>query len=337
MDLVSEIANNNKLLEAKFVSGNFLQSSIWKNFLDAQQKRNWQLFVREGKKIIATCLIYENKLPFGKSYLYSPKGPLFFEELSDNKRQEVMSLILSKARDITSQTTKHEEMFYILETDEPKNLIAELKKSDDIQPRDTWVLNITKDTKELLADMHAKHRYNIALAGRKKVKVEFSTKEGDIYKFLDLNRKTALKNKIQTHSDEHYKLLWKTLLKNNAGFLALANVEGEVIAANMMVNFGQAVTYLHGAADYNYRQYMAPHLLQWETIKKAKEEGYKIYDFWGIAPSDGSKPSWEGFSRFKKGFGGELIQSPGAHNFIYDNTWYKIYLWASKIKRIIIR
>ncbi len=337
MELVQETINKDELLKAKFVSGNFLQSSIWKDFLDAQRKRNWQLFIKEGKKIIGTCLIYENKLPMGKSYLYSPKGPLFFVELNDDKRQEAMFLILSKAREITVQTSKYQEIFYTLETNNVKNLIPELKKSHDVQPRDTWILNIEKDSKDLLADMHTKHRYNIALAGRKKVKVEFSTKEGDIYKFLELNKKTALKNKIQIHSDEHYKLLWKILLKSNSGTLCLASIDEQVIAANMMINFGEASTYLHGAADYKYRKYMAPHLLQWESIKKAKEGGYKIYDFWGVAPGDGSKPKWAGFSRFKKGFGGELIESPGAHNFIYNQTWYDIYLGLSKLKKIIRR
>lgn len=335
MELVNEIANNDNLLKARFVSGNFLQSSIWKNFLDAQKKRSWQLFLKDGKKILGTCLIYENKLPLGKSYLYSPKGPLFFEELSEEKRKEAIFLILSRAREITIQTSNYEEIFYKLETDQAKNLIPELKKSQDVQPRDTWILKLNKSTKQLLADMHTKHRYNIALAGRKKVKVDFSTKEGDIYKFLKLNKKTAIKNKIKPHSDEHYKLLWKVLLKNECGTLAIASIDGEVIAANITISFGEAVTYLHGATDYKYRQYMAPHLLQWESIKKAKEDGFNIYDFWGIAPSDGSKPRWEGFSRFKKGFGGELVESPGAHNFVYNDSWYNIYLFLSKLRRII--
>lgn len=335
MELVAEFANNDKLLKARFVSGNFLQSSIWKEFLDAQKKRSWQLFIKDGKKILGTCLIYENKLPFGKSYLYSPKGPLFFVDLDEQKRQEAIFLVLSKVRDITVQTSKYQEIFYKLETDHVKNLIPELKKSRDVQPRDTWVLDLKSEVKQLLSDMHAKHRYNIALAGRKKVKVDFSTKEGDIYKFLELNKKTAAKNRIKPHVDNYYKLLWKALLKNKCGYLVIASVEGEVIAVNMNISFGEAVTYLHGAADYNYRKYMAPHLLQWESIKKAKDDGFKFYDFWGVAPGDGSKPGWAGFTRFKKGFGGKLVESPGAHNFIYNESWYNIYLFLSKLKKLI--
>lgn len=335
MELVNEIANKDEILKKKFISGNFLQSSIWKDFLDAQQKRNWQLFINDKKKTIGTCLVYENKLPFGKSYLYSPKGPIFFEDLDDERRQEAIFLVLSKVRDITVQTSKYQEIFYKLETDRVQNLIPELKKSRDVQPRDTWILDLKKDLKQLLSEAHSKHRYNIALAGRKKVKVNFSVKEGDIYKFLELNKKTASRNDIKTHSDDYYKLLWKTLLKNNCGTLCIASAGDNVVAVNMIISFGKAVTYLHGAADYNYRKYMAPHLLQWETIKRAKTDGHEIYDFWGIAPSDGSKPKWEGFSRFKKGFGGELVESPGAHNFIYNESWYSIYLWLSKLKKII--
>jgi lipid II:glycine glycyltransferase (peptidoglycan interpeptide bridge formation enzyme) len=80
---------------------------------------------------------------------------------------------------------------------------------------------------------------------------------------------------------------------------------------------------------------MAPQLLQWESIKRAKEAGKEIYDFWGIAPEDGSKPKWEGFSRFKKSFGGRAIISSGAYDLIYDTSWYNVYNLAFKLRRLL--
>lgn len=70
---------------------------------------------------------------------------------------------------------------------------------------------------------------------------------------------------------------------------------------------------------------MAPSLLQWESIKQAKAAGFLVYDFWGIAPQDNSQARWEGITRFKKGFGGERLVSPGAYDYIYHPTWYQIY------------
>ncbi|MBT6691730.1 peptidoglycan bridge formation glycyltransferase FemA/FemB family protein [Candidatus Parcubacteria bacterium] len=334
MQLIAEKNNYDDFLKARFISGNFLQSSVWQDFLEQRELRNWQLAIVDKQITIATCLAYEMQLPLGKSYLYSPRGPIFSADLDDRQRQEALQLILSKLRDVTIDTKKRQEIFYKLEPSNQMYLLPEFIKSHDLQPRDTLILDLELELKNLLAEMHAKTRYNISLAKRKGVEISFSTKEEDIKHFLDLVGQTAKRNQINSHSAAHYRLLWKILLKHKVGQLCIAKVAEQVVAVNIVVKFGSAVTYLHGASDYNSRKYMAPHLLQWEIIKQAKEQGYKIYDFWGIAPEDGSKVGWAGFTRFKKGFGGRVIKSPGAHNFIYDKSWYGVYSLMRKLRRL---
>ena len=78
---------------------------------------------------------------------------------------------------------------------------------------------------------------------------------------------------------------------------------------------------------------MAPHLLQWRQIQKAKELGFKYYDFWGVAPDKASdNHPWTGITRFKKSFGGQGISYVGAYDLILDTVWYKIYKIALKVK-----
>ncbi|PLX25147.1 hypothetical protein C0580_03230 [Candidatus Parcubacteria bacterium] len=333
MELKLSDKNFDDFVGARFVSSNFLQSSVWQEFLRVQNKNFWQLVVSRQNEVVATCLLYENRLPYGKSYLFAPKGPIISDKINDNEKKEALSLILSKVRDVTIETKKYQEIFFKLEPEEKFFLVDELKKAPDIHPRDTLVLDIDQDEKEMLGQMHQKTRYNIALARRRGVEVVFSDKDEDIKYFLELVKKTAQRNEISIHDDKYYTLLWQTLRKKGAGTLALAKVKGKVVAANIIVRFGQATTYLHGASDYYMRKYMAPHLLQWESIKQAKSLGYKIYDFWGIAPEDGSKPKWEGISRFKKGFGGRVIKSAGTYEMVYDKNWYAIYKIVKKIFR----
>ena len=335
MELITSQNNFDDFLKTRFVSGAFLQSSFWQDFLKIQNKNIWQLAVLDNNQVIASCLLYEKKLPFSKSYLYAPKGPMFRSDLTDKQKQSVLSLILSKAREVTIKTKQHQEIFFKLEANSKTKILPELIKSPDIQPRDTWVLDLDKDHKTLLGDMHAKTRYNISLAKRKGVKIKFSQKQEDIKYFLELISKTAKKNQITAHSDSYYKLLWQAILKNKTGQLCLAKIDNKIIVANIVIYFGQASVYVHGASDYNYRSYMAPHLLQWETIKQAMERGYKIYDWWGVAPDDNSKPAWAGFSRFKKSFGGRGIQAIGTQDFVFDKTGYKLYKIASKLRKII--
>lgn len=321
--------NYDHLLSQKFISGSFLQSSIWIEFLKKQNKNFWPLVVEEENEILALCLFYETRLLLDLSYLTAPKGPIFLKNINSEDKKELSKLILSKARDICIATKKKEEIFCRLEPNE-EIVIPRLKKSKDIHPRDTWILSLDKEEKDLLADMHPKTRYNIIVAKKNGVQIRFSQEKEDIKYFLSLIKLTAGRNQISVHSDSYYKLLWETLLANRAGTLAIAEHNGVAVAANLLVNFGQSRTYLHGGSDHNYRKLMAPSLLQWESIKQAKAAGFLIYDFWGIAPKDNSQPRWEGITRFKKGFGGQRVVSPGAYDYIYHPTWYQVYHLARK-------
>jgi lipid II:glycine glycyltransferase (peptidoglycan interpeptide bridge formation enzyme) len=65
---------------------------------------------------------------------------------------------------------------------------------------------------------------------------------------------------------------------------------------------------------------MAPHLLHWEIIRQAKQLGYHFYDFWGI-----DEKKWPGLTRFKKGFGGKIIEYPGTFDLVFNKFWYQLY------------
>tara|TARA_B100001964_G_scaffold243661_1_gene322309 strand:+ start:959 stop:1966 length:1008 start_codon:yes stop_codon:yes gene_type:complete len=331
---ITEKYNVDNFLKTRFISGAFLQSSVWQEFLKKQNKKYWQISVKDENNIIASCLIYENKLPFGKSYLYSPKGPIISSDISNYKKEKAFHLLLSKIRDLTVDTKKEEEIFLSLEVINI-DLTKEFIKTNNIQPADTLIIDLTKDIENILKKMHQKTRYNIGLANRKGVKIEVSKKEKDIEIFLKLIKKTAKKNNIKIHPDKYYRLLWKTLLEKKSGELYLAKINNIIIAANIIIKFGQSVTYLHGGFDYNYRTYMAPYLLQWEIIKKIKKEGFLFYDFWGIASKNNKNNKWSGFTRFKKGFGGQEKSSLGTYNFIYNKQIYFLYSIFKKIKNMI--
>jgi peptidoglycan pentaglycine glycine transferase (the first glycine) len=335
MEVVVSDQNYNDFLSTRFVSGNFLQAGFWQAFLKAQGKRFWQLALIENQEIMGVCLVYENCLPLGRSYFYAPKGPIFSAQSTAQQKKEGTALILSKLRDLTMATRRYQEIFCRLEPANEEDILPEFIKTTDIHPRETLVLNLQTDLQDILEKMHPKTRYNIALARKKGVAIRFSDKPEDIKYFLSLIKKTAKRNQIAVHNDRYHQLLLETIFAQGVGQLCLAEAEGKIVAVNIIIRFGEAVTYLHGASEYEARMYMAPQLLQWETIKQSRELGYKFYDFWGIAPADGSKPNWAGVTRFKKGFGGQTLKSPGTYDFVYDQTWYKFYGLARKIRALV--
>ena len=55
--------------------------------------------------------------------------------------------------------------------------------------------------------------------------------------------------------------------------LYVAEYEGKIISANLVLFFGKTATYMHGASDNIHRDAMAPYLLQWQAILDARKSG----------------------------------------------------------------
>lgn len=326
MDVSLNLHDNEHFLE-QFPLGSFLQSRFWAHFLDLQGKKNWQLNVYSDQRVVAHCLLYSTNLFFGKSYLYAPKGPLISPELDGEARKEALELILSQIRDITIATRRREEIFCRLEPNLPPPTLQEIphKVSSPVQPAATSYLSLERVPDELLASFKEKTRYNIRLAQRKGLEICWSQSENDLKHFFSVINKTSGRQKIKTHDRRHYQLLLRAGQRYKCVWLQWTSFENKPIAANLYVTTPSTMTYLHGGFDYHYRDVMAPYLLQWQAILKAKEWGLQYYDFWGVEPKDGSKPSWAGFSRFKRGFCGREVSSPGAFDFIYNPFWHNLY------------
>jgi len=283
-------------------SGSFLQSWQWGDFQEALGRKIWRIEIHGLKG-----LVIRHDLPFGKNYLYCPRGPI--GEITNYTFQA----FLEKVKKIAE-----EEKSIFLKIEPQNNFqfsIFNFQKSQkQIQPQKTLILDITKSEEELLKQMHQKTRYNIGLAQKKGVVVEISNSESQA--FFGLLKQTAKQDKFHLHPKEYYqKMLEFDIIK-----LFLAKYQDKIIVANLVCFFGDTAVYLHGASDYNYRHLMAPYLLQWQAIYQARKQGLRYYDFWGI-----DEKRWPGVTRFKKGFGGQETVYPGVFDLIFRPWWYQAY------------
>ena len=284
--------------------GGFLQSWEWGTFQEKAGHRVVRL-----RSDGATGQFIEHRLPLGRSYWYAPRGPL------------------GSAAAFTSAKAFSGATFLRVE---PGDAPADSIRVASVQPSQTLVLDLTKDEEELLAGMHEKTRYNIRLAERKGVKVyEASPKDFDV--FWSVMQETATRDAFRQHGKEHYRLMLEAF---PFAKLMFAEHDGRVLAANLMVHFGDTATYLHGASSNARREVMAPHLLHWECIRRAKAAGIARYDFWGVAPADaGPDHSWAGITRFKRGFGGTYVEYPGTFDIPLDGFWYGVYRALRRLRR----
>src|SRR5207253_9747167 len=76
-----------------------------------------------------------------------------------------------------------------------------------------------------------------------------------------------------------------------------------------------------------------PRLL-WQMIGYAKARGAATFDFWGVIPDDNPSHPWAGFSRFKKAFGGRLLERAGTWELPVRMARYRAYAARSEERRV---
>jgi len=287
-------------------SGGFLGSWEWGEFQKSVGRPIYRFQLDNG-----FAQVIEHNLPMGKKYWYLPRGSSFGDQLLDQARKNKVIFI------------RHES-------------ISKGVKTIHVSPSTTLILNLEKIEDVLLGEMHEKTRYNVRLASRKGVSC---AKSEEFEYFWKLMEETAKRDGFKIHP----KLYYEKMLEISFVELWVAKHEGKILAAGIWSFFGDTFTYLHGASSSENRNLMAPYLLHWEVIKNAKSRGFKFYDFWGVCSSkntpsldgrgQGEGDSWSGITRFKKGFGGEVVEYPGTHDLPISKFWYSVYKLARKIRR----
>ncbi len=314
--------------------GVFLQSWEWGEFQEKIGAKVWRLGIEDNNELVAAATIIKKKLPFGRSYFYSPQGPISHNTYHVTHNIEFLFSEIERI-------AKGEGVIFF--RFEPPAIIHNslfvIQKTIDVQPNKTLILDLSKSEEELLKAMHEKTRYNIRLAEKKGVKVI----EAGVNKFKDfwnLLDQTSGRDKFRPHGRDYYQAMLgvagdinppSPLKKGGEGGvikLFFAQYQGKLIATGIFSFFSDTVTYLHGGSADEHRNVMAPYLLQWQVIKLAKSLEYKYYDFYGI-----DENKWPGVTRFKRGFGGTEVKYPGTFDLVFGKRWYNIYKLVRGVKR----
>jgi peptidoglycan pentaglycine glycine transferase (the first glycine) len=332
---IFEAQLNDKQQWNDFVSsqtmGGFTQSWEWGDFNAKIKDKIFRFIVKNDNDWLATMFLFKSKVKLGQNTLYAPRGPVMRDGLTNEQEGEAMTLILEKINEL-AKTEKSLNFSFELLTEEKswteifKKLNLKKAKSN-IQPKYTLILNIEKSSEDLLKDMHQKTRYNIRLAEKKNVKVFVDNSR--VNEFYNLLQKTESRKQVKFFSKKYF----EEILKLPFAKLYLAQVNGKIVSANIMIFWNKTATYLFGGTDNAFRAVMAPHLAQWQAILDAQKVGCQAYDFWGAAVAGSTEEKkWGGVTRFKQGFAPEqaITEYLGTYEKAYKPLVLGIYRFLQR-------
>lgn len=344
--VASEHARWNAFVASSSVRS-FLQTWEWGQVQQTFGVRYWRVVIENGTKILAVALVIERRLQLGYSWLYIPRGPIFLETISDTEKTHAWDALEEKLKNLAEECGA----FFVridpaLSAEAPpaggaKAGLAPFphgwrKSSREVQPRNSLLLDLTLSQDELFSRLHPKTRYNIRTAQRKNVQVRFSRNPEDVDKFYHASKSVTRRTGFAYHPDAYYHAIMEVLGKAGMAELAIAQVDEQGVAAHLMIYADGIATYSHGASMYEQRAYMAPALLYWETILRAKEKHMQQYDFFGVAPEDADdQHPWAGVTRIKMGFGGSRISYCGAYDFVLNEGLYTGFMMMRGVARTI--
>jgi lipid II:glycine glycyltransferase (peptidoglycan interpeptide bridge formation enzyme) len=279
----------------------------------------------------AAAVLTRRLAPLPMGVMYVPKGPVLdytnatilnyvLDELETMARRE-RALLVKIDPDVVPHTDAGSG---VLETLQRRGWHP---SEEEIQFRNTLLLDLGPSLDDLMMGMKSKWRYNVRLARRKGVTVRHGSCD-DLPLLYDMYDKTADRAEFVIRPKTYYDDAWGSFIEAGLAQPLIAELEEEPVAMVIVYCFAQRAYYMYGASRSVHRDKMPNNLLQWIAIKWAKEHGCTVYDMWGAPDElDESDPMW-GVYRFKQGFGGTFVEHIGAWDYAPWRPAYWLYTVA---------
>jgi peptidoglycan pentaglycine glycine transferase (the first glycine) len=309
---------------AQHPTGHLLQCWDWGELKALSGWSPLRLALWQGDSIVAAAQVLRRgapHLPLSLGHLaYVPKGPMV-----DWGQQEMCDQFLLL---LNRHLRKHGALALLMEPGQETgaSLAEQIAKRlkpfhaspvHPVQPLRTIVLDLAPDEQVLLAQMKEKWRYNVRLALRKGVTIRVASSADDVCAWYAIYQTTGKRDQFGIHTLDYYLRVWELLVMTGKMRLFLAEANGVLLAGIFVSLFAGQASYFYGASSNEQRQLMPNYLLQWEAIRWAKQQGARLYDFWGIPDTDDEDEAMAGVYRFKRGWGGRVVQFVGGREVTY--------------------
>lgn len=197
------------------------------------------------------------------------------------------------------------------------------------------VLDLNKTDEELLAGMRQRLRRALRKAEKNNIVVEKTTDPEEIKTFYNIQLQTAKRHEFVSFSQDFLKKQFEAFAPNDEAVLYIAKYEGEILAENFMIFYGNEASYHYGVSSELGTKLSGAPLLHLTAMRDARERGIRRYNFWGIVGEEETKHRFYGVSCFKRGFGVDELKYVPAHDLVLKKgSYFKTWLIESIRKKI---
>jgi peptidoglycan pentaglycine glycine transferase (the first glycine) len=325
-----------------------LQSWSWGEAGAGEPGERWSrlLVVDGGGHIRGLAQVLDRATSFGRTVLYVPHGPVWDRGGSDaaevlarlitglkaharERRGIVLKLDPRGTGDVsddaavtrilhaTGQPASHD-------LQAPTTRLIDLQAGDD--PVDSWGRDARAESRRAVREGTV-------------VTIDRSGDQAVLDAFHALLAETSERQGFRIRSREFLGRLAQPLVAREDWFLALAEHEGTPLAGAVAPRTGDRAFYLYAASAHEriLARRRGPYAVMAELQRALREAGTATLDLWGVREPDDDTidESWEGFSLFKRRFGGSPLRHPGTFDLVVDPTWHRIRDWRERLRDIL--
>jgi hypothetical protein len=158
-------------------------------------------------------------------------------------------------------------------------------------------LDLTAGEKALFENMDGSARQAVRKAEKDGVTVQVSRSEQAMRDFYRLQCQTRKRHGLPPQPWRFFLNIWRHILSENLGMVALAEQEGEKIAGAVYFFLNGHAIYKYGASDFRWQQLRPNNLVMWEGIKWLARNGAQTLHLGRTSRSN------DGLRRFKLNLG----------------------------------
>lgn len=313
---------------------NFLHAWQWGEFHKARGKTILRRGVYQNEQLIG---VYEGVVETARrgTYIAIAGGPIV-----DWDTQEAVRALRD---DMRTQAARHHAVFVRVrpQRETSPEALAQFRELG-FRPAPMYlsvehagILDLQQSEEEILKGMRQRLRRALRKAEKNDITVETSTNPDDIKEFYQIQLQTAGRHGFVSFSEDFLQKQFAAFAATNNAVLYTARHEGEILAQNFMIFYGNEASYHYGVSTEKGTRLSGAPLLHMQAMRDARERGITRYNFWGIVDEDDTSHRFYGVSVFKRGFGVTDLRYVPAHDLVIRPWSYLLTKWVETIRRKI--